>query len=245
MFWPDIPSLNAFYNSACGQATFAHISRALDDFWPDTHDETIAGLGFSAIYLPRFMKRHNKVIALMPSPQGSITWPSKEHNLCCMTDEGALPLPDNSIDRMLLVHILEYSDQSPAMMREIWRVLKPCGKLLVVMPNRLGLWSHMERTPFGHGHPFNIMQISNLLQEAMFTPTGTISALFMPPVSVPFLASSVLFETIGKHCLQPFGGVLITAAEKHVYAPVGMKEKSLGEKIRTYVMPGAPEPVAG
>lgn len=235
MFSPDIASLEAFYDSPIGRTALTHIRHVISEFWSDVHDETIVGLGFASHYLTDFLGSDNHVISIMPAAQGITHWPEASHNLTCLADEAELPLADSSVDRMLLAHVLEYSDQSKAMMREIWRVLSPTGKLLIVMPNRLGLWSHIEKTPFGHGHPFNVMQITKLLEDALFTPLRSTSALFMLPSSLPLLPHSALWERMGKRILQPFGGVLITEAEKQIYSAIPSKV-SIKEKLRTYVL---------
>ena len=36
-------------------------------------------------------------------------------------------------------------------LREIWRVLAAGGRVILVVPNRAGIWARTEATPFGHG----------------------------------------------------------------------------------------------
>jgi SAM-dependent methyltransferase len=42
-----------------------------------------------------------------------------------------LPLPDHSVDRAVSVQVLEYVDDVPAALREIHRVLRPRGRLVL------------------------------------------------------------------------------------------------------------------
>ena len=49
-----------------------------------------------------------------------------------IAEETGLPLADCAMDRVLLVHELENSESARAMLREIWRVLTPEGRLLAV-----------------------------------------------------------------------------------------------------------------
>ena len=46
---------------------------------------------------------------------------------------------------------LEMTNDPGTLLREAWRVLAAGGRLLVVVPNRRGLWARMDTTPFGHG----------------------------------------------------------------------------------------------
>jgi chromosome segregation protein len=48
-------------------------------------------------------------------------------------------------------------------LRESWRVLKDDGRLLIVAPNRSGMWAYWESTPFAHGPPYSFGQIGRLL----------------------------------------------------------------------------------
>ena len=103
-----------------------------------------------------------------------------------MAEEDALPFPDLCFDRILLVHGLEMAENARRLLRETWRVLKDDGRLLVVAPNRRGLWAHTEHTPFGHGQPYSPGQVSRLLARHMFHVEHRDSALFTPPWG-PFL----------------------------------------------------------
>jgi SAM-dependent methyltransferase len=125
------------------------------------------------------------------------------------------------MDRILLVHALEMSDDAGALLREVWRVLAAGGRLLAVVPNRRGLWARMDTTPFGHGRPYSRTQILTLLRETWFTPTGWGEALYVPPFSRGwFLRSAVAWERAGATISAPFAGVHIVEATKQVYRPI-------------------------
>ena len=51
------------------------------------------------------------------------------------------------------------------------------------VPNWRGVWARTDTTPFGHGRPYSRSQITQLLREAWFTPTGWGEALHVPPVA--------------------------------------------------------------
>src|SRR5262245_6782241 len=108
----------------------------------------------------------------MPAAQGVVKWPTNRPGLSTLVDELDLPLPDAEIDRVLLVHALEMAHDPVALLREIWRVLAAGGRLLIVVPNRRGVWARLDTTPFGHGRPYSRSQITSLLRETWFTPTG-------------------------------------------------------------------------
>ena len=81
-----------------------------------------------------------------------------------LVDETELPLIDEGADRILLVHMLEWSENPLELLRELWRVLAPNGRLLLIVPNRRGLWARVDTTPFGYGSPFSRSQLTKLLE---------------------------------------------------------------------------------
>jgi len=50
-----------------------------------------------------------------------------------------IPAEDNAFDRILVIHVLEHLPDLPSALREIHRVLRPNGKLVVVLPCEGGL----------------------------------------------------------------------------------------------------------
>jgi SAM-dependent methyltransferase len=135
-----------------------------------------------------------------------------------MTSEHQLPLPDNSVQRILIVHALEHAENPRQFLREVWRVLDPAGSVLLIVPSRSGLWAHAEHTPFGHGRPYSESQLKTLLEDNMFTCRKARAALFLPPTQRRFLIKTAdIWEGLG--ALVPFwGGVSLAAAEKTLYA---------------------------
>ena len=148
----------------------------------------MVGLGYTTPYLGLFRDEAERCLAFMPAAQGVIKWPSARPALAALVEEYDLPLPDLSVDRLILVHALEMSDDAPSLLRELWRVLGPGGRLLLVIPNRRGLWARMDTTPFGQGRPYSRSQILHLLRETSFTPRCFASS---PSISCRAIVRSV------------------------------------------------------
>jgi SAM-dependent methyltransferase len=232
--WSDVIDLRDFYESGLGQTARRMIRRQIRAIWPDSHDMRVLGLGFATPYLRPFREETERVIAVMPSSQGVLPWPPEGPGLVCLADETDLPLPDRSIDRVLLVHALESTEQVRATLREVWRVLTDSGRLLVITPNRRGIWARLERTPFGQGRPYTPSQLSRLLRDNMYTPLQTAAALFMPPFQSRFvLRSAPAWEQIGERWFPTFAGVLMVEAAKQIYAGSVLREHA--GKARAYL----------
>ena len=215
----DIIELRDFYAGHVGQVARHLIRRQVRQIWPDLRQQRVLGLGYATPYLRQFRGEAERVIAMMPAQQGVLRWPAEAKNAVALVDEGALPLPDFSVDRVLLVHSLEHTEQIRQLLAEAWRVLMGDGRLLVVVPNRRGVWARLERTPFGHGRPFTASQLSQVLREEMFLPMQTSHALFVPPTrSRALMGAAPAWERIGQRWFTRFGGVVMIEAGKQLYA---------------------------
>lgn len=217
--WMDVTELRDFYADPLGQMARRYLRRRIRTMWPDARGLSVLGLGFATPYLRPYVDTAERVLGFMPAKQGVIQWPVAEPSRTALIDEAALPLPDNSIDRVLLVHGLENTETLRPMMREIWRVMTPEARVLVAAPNRRGIWTHLESTPFGFGHPFTHGQLTRLLQDCMFEPLRTDYALFMPPFRMRMMIRSAgAWEDAGERFWRRFGGIILTESRKRVTA---------------------------
>ena len=121
---------------------------------------------------------------------------------------------------MLLVHALEMAHDPVALLRRsggCWQAADGSGG----GTDRRGVWARLDTTPFGHGRPSSRSQITHLLREAWFPPTGWGEALHVPPVERGwFLRSAGAWERAGAAVATPFAGVHIVEATKQVYRAI-------------------------
>ncbi|HEX4173556.1 MAG TPA: methyltransferase domain-containing protein [Acetobacteraceae bacterium] len=208
-----------FYATPRGAVAERLLSERLALLWPDLRGQAVLGIGFAEPYLRLWRGQASRCIALTPAQMGATRWPLGEPNLSCTTEEDALPFPDLLFDRVLLVHGLEAAESARRLLRETWRVLKDDGRLLVVAPNRSGMWAYWESTPFGHGQPYSFTQIGRLLAASLYRVEQRDSALYLPPArSRLVLRGARLFERTGRRWLPALAGVTITEAVKDLYA---------------------------
>ncbi len=219
MFWPDIGCYRQFYQSLHGQLACRRLRQVITRCWPDVRHDTIAGIGYTIPYLLALQDKAQQVIACMPAQQGARLWPVGQPCKTILTYEDALPFPDHSLERVLVVHALEHTQFALPMLEDIWRVLVPGGTLLVVVPNRRGIWAHMDNTPLGSGHPYSRPQLARLLQQARFSAVLEGSLLHFPPTEKRmWLRLSGLLDKLGAWLCPAFGGWLWMEAEKQLYA---------------------------
>jgi hypothetical protein len=123
------------------------------------------------------------------------------------------------MDRVLMVHSLECAEQLRHMLREVWRVMSDSGRLIIVAPNRRGIWARLERSPFAHGQPYSQGQLSRLLRDNMFTPVRSRIGLYVPPSRARLMLSSApAWEEVGRRLFPAFGGVVFIEVAKEIYA---------------------------
>src|SRR5215212_2563525 len=217
----DVVDLRDFYGQRLGAVARHFVGRGIRRRWIDARGQRVLGVGYATPYLGLFREEAERCLAFMPAAQGVVKWPSARPTLAALVEELDLPLTDAAVDRVLLVHALEMSQDVFALLREAWRVLAAGGRLLAVIPNRRGLWARMDTTPFGPGRPYSRSQITHLLRETWFTPTGWGEALYVPPIARNwFLRSAGAWERTGARLSAPFAGVHIVEATKQVYRAI-------------------------
>jgi SAM-dependent methyltransferase len=215
----DVIDLRDFYLTSLGQVARRMIRRAIRRMWPDLRGQRLLGIGYATPFLGAVSAETERSAALMPAALGVLGWPVGGRNLVALADEGELPFADYSIDRVLLVHAVETSEEVGPMLKEIWRVLAGGGRLLVVAPNRRGIWARLARTPFGSGRPYTMSQLSQLLRDELFTPVGSGTALFIPPAREGMiLRSAPAWERVGTRWFPTVAGVILIEATKQIYA---------------------------
>jgi SAM-dependent methyltransferase len=216
----DILDITAFYASPLGRATKNLIGQRLEQAWgDDVKDCRVAGFGYTEPYLELFGQAE-RCLSLVPEGMGVLR--ATGMSATCMTGDSCWPLPDASMDRILLVHGLEETSLPRKLLREVWRVLADDGRVIIVVPNRRGLWAMAEATPFSSGRPFLRGQLGRLLTSAMFTPSAWSSALYMPPMKLGFLIKAAgAWERAGGSLWPAFGGVTLVEARKEIAVPAG------------------------
>lgn len=213
----DILDLTSFYASPLGGVARRIIAQKVRQHWPRATGETVVALGYGAPYLGSFRGEVRRLGAMMPAHQGAIVWPPTGPVNSVLVDEARLPLADNCVDKLLAVHCLEVSEQARPLLREMWRVLSPEGQLLLVVPNRNGIWSRRESNPFGHGLPYSRSQLERLLRDVFFTPTNWSTALHALPLSNRLSVRwAPTIDRFGTRLWPRLGGVILVEARKEL-----------------------------
>ncbi len=223
----DIVELRAFYSTLLGRLAERSIADALEPVWAAVPNERLVGLGYVLPWLDRRVENAERAFAFMPATQGAVRWPADGKSATALVFDEELPLADSSVDRILMVHALEHSENPQETLQEMWRVLAPNGRLVVVVPNRRGMWSRFEHTPFGTGRPFSRGQLNTLLRAANFTPGPASEALFFPPSKRRWVLKFYrLAEKLGRRFWPIFAGAIIVEAQKRLYQGIPVAKRT-------------------
>ncbi|MGY9049134.1 MAG: methyltransferase domain-containing protein [Rhodobacterales bacterium] len=241
----DVTDLRTFYyRSALGRAAQKVVRDQVHQLWPEAKGMTVAGYGFAVPLLRPYLADARRVIGLMPGPQGVMHWPVGLPNVSVLCDETLWPVETGHVDRLVLMHGLETSENPSALLDECYRVLGPGGRALFIVPNRSGLWARSDQTPFGYGRPYSLSQLEAQLKRHSFVPERNVSALYQPPSSRRFwMKTGAMWESTGRAAAAVMaGGVLMVEVAKRTPARSG--GSSVKEVVRKPLGALSPSPRA-
>jgi SAM-dependent methyltransferase len=248
----NILQLKEFYASRLGWYVKKCLNKRVIEKWPldrshPSHiltdkDIVMLGYGYAVPYLKKYLAEGVNVLALMPSFQGADQWPKfsskPSGNRTVMCDEDHFPLSTNSVDYILAIHALEHAHHVEDMLKELSRVLKSGGEMILIVPYRAGLWARFDHTVFGHGRPYSLFQLRQLLREHMFAIKSVERALYIPPLRFkPVLRLGLMLERVKflRFCL---GGVMMVHVTKQIYAGVVLAPQK-DKKTKQIIKPAA------
>lgn len=152
-------------------------------------------------------------------------------HLQIVAEPGALPLASESVDAILLPHVLEHCDQPQAILAEVERVLIPEGRLVVIGFNPLSLWGMNHLWWRGRSRPpgrFHLAaQVERWLNELGFMVEVREHALFCSPLGR--VASTI--ESLGRRFWAPLGGIYAIRAVKRVAPLTPIKPYRLKRRL--------------
>ncbi|MEM9421543.1 MAG: methyltransferase domain-containing protein [Pseudomonadota bacterium] len=220
-----ISDLEDFYEAEIGALVADIVAEKLRQAWGDAKGLRVVGFGHTAPFFSPFTAA-DRCAAVVP--QGMGVRAGGETPTCLVADHH-WPLPDASVDRLVLIHGLEEVPDPRRLMREAWRVMADDGLLIIAVANRRGPWSLVETSPFAAGRPYSRRQLDQLLADCLFQPTAHATALHFPPV-----ASSALLrlaktwerlggalDELGWFFLPNLAGLNLVEARKSTALPIG------------------------
>ncbi|MCQ8278740.1 class I SAM-dependent methyltransferase [Acetobacteraceae bacterium KSS8] len=218
----DVQAVKAFNATGLGQTAHAALRRSVRRIWPNLSGQTVLGLGYASPLLPLWRRQARLCVDAVAA--ASMDDDPNATRTRCFVQDDALPFPDASFDRVAMMHAVETTDAT-RLLRGVSGCLRDDGRLLVVVPNRTGLWAIHDGTPFADGAPCSIGRIERLLRRSLFRIESLHGGLFAPPVE-SLRRAAPLIEAAGRHLSPRLSGVLIVEAVKDVHAALPVPSAS-------------------
>lgn len=142
---------------------------------------------------------------------------------CC--DLRQLPVAANSIDLLILPHVLEFHEDPHQILREIERVLIPEGQVVITAFNPFSLWGARRYLPPRstefpwQGQYLSQRRIRDWLQLLGFEVERGVSGCYAPPCRTrAWLQRWQFIENAGRRAWPFAGGVYLLHAVKRVHS---------------------------
>lgn len=140
-----------------------------------------------------------------------------------LAEPGCLPIASQSIDLLLLPHVLEFSAHPHQILREAERVLMPEGQVIISGFNPFSLWglprflpSHKQNYPW-NGNFISLLRIKDWLALLGFDVVAGRMCCYEPPLrSEQWLRRFHFMEAAGDRWWALAGGVYFLQAKKKV-----------------------------
>jgi len=156
---------------------------------------------------------------------------SRNKKNCLVSDFDCLPIESDSVDVVVLHHVLDFAPNPHQVLKEVNRILIPRGHVIIIGFNPFsffGLWKmvasiftknfHWRYSSIAKKRLFDWFKLLDL-EKAKVTHT-----FFRPPCKNSLLLKRLSFlENIGSKLAKPFGGVYIVLARKDIYAVTPIK----------------------
>ncbi len=183
-------------------------------------DAVVADLfGYNALQLglPQY-----DLLAQNRIPLRQIAGESGQVDVLC--DLRELPFAANSIDLVVMPHVLEFHDDPHQILREVERVLIPEGQLVITGFNPLSLWGLRRRLPNcrnefpANGDYISVLRLKDWLQLLSFEVERGNFGCYAPPCHHEhWLKRWHFMEAAGDRWWSFAGGVYLLRAVKRVH----------------------------
>lgn len=142
-----------------------------------------------------------------------------------------LPLQKDSLDVVILPHLLEFSSHPHQILREVERVIVPNGRMIILGFNPLScygfcraMFGFLGRMPW-KGHYYHPIRLRDWIQLLGFRITRISYAGFVPPLPSEALMTKLAFmERASSSFIAPLGSIYMIVARKETVTPNVIKQ---------------------
>ncbi|CAI3927112.1 unnamed protein product [Commensalibacter communis] len=205
------------------QGIATYLQYKLAQLWPNLYGLSLFTLGQTSSLIPKntwYPQYHiHGILDSLPSQHLKSLY---TQNICHLSID-SFPLQACSINRILYVHDAKLSkDQFSLMLRSCWETLEDHGKIILLLPNKLGWWSVIDNLSFRYRNAFFIQKLNIVLKQHMFRINHYERVLYFPPkiMNSVSLRTNKILEFTGLFFVPFLGGYHLVEIEKNLYAPI-------------------------
>lgn len=165
----------------------------------------------------------------------------KEFGVQVWMESEEMPFETNSIDLMILPHVLEFSSHPHQILREVERVLRPEGSVILSGFNPLSLWGIRQALGQSKEHPWcgkfiSFPRMKDWLALLGFEVCAGRFCCYVPPFTgSSLLKRTQILEPEGDHWWSVVGGVYFLQAKKRIPGMRLIKPKWNGRLVRKLI----------
>lgn len=216
----------SFYGTPPGKVCVGLLGERMRWFWPDLKNQSVLGLGGAAPYLHMVGDSSTlRIGAYLGTTRADMACQTAQS---CVVDPENLPFEDQRFDRIVLVHTLQGRENPVTVLRSAARALRDDGRLLMIVPSRLGGRARLRRTPFARDTAFTRPKLRQLLAAAMLRAEQWDEAVFLPASQAcRTLRRGRRMDIAGKVLCPGGGSLILVEAVPDVYSalPLSVQHK--------------------
>ncbi len=132
----------------------------------------------------------------------------------------SLPFKNETFDLVLSITLFEFIDQPMKVLKEVYRVLKPEGEVLIGTMNGKSLWflfkrlkSRFVETAYRYARFYTTSELENLFKNAGFKEIQTRGIIFFPSF-FPFTNLAYHLDRSFSRVLKKFGAFVVVKGKK-------------------------------
>ena len=210
----DIVKLKDFYRGDLGRTLAKVLTCYIEKLLKIDDTSVVLGLGYTVPFITN-IRTKGRFLALATT---SLDAQTKDGQIIFAKNK-KLPFLDNTFDKVILIHELEYSENPNSLLEEVSRILRVNGKIIIAVPNKYGLWASSKSTPVAESKAFSSSDLSAVLKRNNFSISQSQYGVFIPPTSKKWLQKLVYsLEKAGYRWFAPFSGFIIVEAKKTIYS---------------------------
>ncbi|MDI2090607.1 hypothetical protein [Commensalibacter oyaizuii] len=206
-----------------GIATY--IQYKLAQIWPNLYGLSLLTLGQTTTLTPETIWYPSYHIHGQLNTNNPILYNAmsiSKQQACCFLIE-SFPFQECSFDRIVYIYDdFITKDQFEQLLRSCWKTLDDSGKIIMLLPNKLGWWSLIDNLSLRYRNTFLMQKLNRILTQHLFRISHYERVLYFPPklMNNMSLRSNRILEFLGLFFVPFLGGYHLIEIEKNLCAPI-------------------------